>query len=139
MIRYFESFAGIGAFRSAFEKVGGFKCIGWCEIDRFAQKAYRAMYETRGELFFEDARTINPDDLPDIDLITAGFPCQPFSLASGKRLGFADPRGTLFFEIARIAEAKRPAFLCFENVPYAHLFIRNVMRRKVLCAVSAKR
>lgn len=117
-IKYFDMFAGIGGFRSGLTNAGDlFLPVAWCEIDKYAQKAYRAMYETRGELFFEDARTINPDALPDIDLITAGFPCQPFSLASGKRLGFADPRGTLFFEIARIAEAKRPAYLCFENVP----------------------
>ena len=49
MIRVFEAFAGIGAFRSAFEKVGGYECVGWCEIDRYAQKAYRALYDTRGD------------------------------------------------------------------------------------------
>ena len=54
MIRYFESFAGIGAFRSAFEKMGGFECVGWCEIDRYAQKAYRALYDTGGEKFYEE-------------------------------------------------------------------------------------
>lgn len=54
MIKYFEAFAGIGAFRSAFEKVGGFECVGWCEIDRFAQKAYRTLYDTKGEIFYED-------------------------------------------------------------------------------------
>ena len=130
-IKYFDMFAGIGGFRSGLTNAGDlFLPVGWCEIDKYAQRAYRAMYETRGELFFEDARTINPDDLPDIDLITAGFPCQPFSAASSKRLGFADPRGTLFFEIARIAAAKRPAYLCFENVPYEKMCIRNVMRRK---------
>ena len=75
------------------------------------------MYETKGEVFFADARTIDPEDLPDIDLICGGFPCQSFSIA-GKRRGFADDaRGTLFFEIARIASTKRPAFLLLENVP----------------------
>ena len=116
-IRFFDMFAGIGGFRSGLEAIGGFECIGHCEIDKYANQAYNAIYEPKGELYFEDARTINPNDLPDLDLICAGFPCQSFSVA-GKRLGFKDDtRGTLFFEVARIAEAKRPAFLLLENVP----------------------
>ena len=74
------------------------------------------MYDTKGELFFEDARKIVPEELPDIDLICGGFPCQSFSIA-GKRGGFEDARGTLFFEIARIARVKRPKYLLLENVP----------------------
>ena len=115
-IRFFDMFAGIGGFRSGLESVGGFECIGYCEIDKYPKKAYEALYDTEGELYFEDARTIDPGDLPDIDLITGGFPCQSFSMA-GKRRGFDDARGTLFFEIARIAEAKRPSYLLLENVP----------------------
>lgn len=116
-IRFFDMFAGIGGFRSGLEAAGGFECVGHCEIDKYANQAYNAIYEPKGELYFEDARTINPNNLPDIDLICAGFPCQSFSVA-GKRLGFADDtRGTLFFEAARIAEAKRPAYLLLENVP----------------------
>ena len=65
MIRYFESFAGIGAFRSAFEKMGGFECVGWCEIDRYAQKAYRALYDTGGEKFYEDITKIDYCSLAD--------------------------------------------------------------------------
>ena len=115
-IRFFDMFAGIGGFRSGLEAVGGFECIGHCEIDKYANQAYNAIYELKGELYFEDARTIKPNELPDLDLICAGFPCQSFSVA-GKRLGFQDDtRGTLFFEVARIAEAKRPAFLLLENV-----------------------
>ena len=116
-IRFFDMFAGIGGFRSGLEAVGGFECIGHCEIDKYANQAYNAMYDTEGEVFFADARTIDPGALPDIDLICGGFPCQSFSIA-GKRRGFADDaRGTLFFEIARLAAAKRPAFLLLENVP----------------------
>lgn len=116
-IRFFDMFAGIGGFRSGLEAVGGFECVGHCEIDKYANQAYSAMYDTKGECFFEDARTIDPGTLPDIDLICGGFPCQSFSIA-GKRRGFADDaRGTLFFEVARIAASKRPAFLCLENVP----------------------
>lgn len=116
-IKFFDMFAGIGGFRSGLEAVGGFKCIGHCETDKYAHQAYCAMYETRGEYYCADARRIEPCRMPDFDLICAGFPCQSFSIA-GKRLGFADhTRGTLFFEIARIAEAKRPAYLFMENVP----------------------
>ena len=115
-IPYFDMFSGIGGFRSGLERIGGFECIGHCEIDKYANQAYNAIYEPKGELFYEDARTINPYELPDIELICAGFPCQAFSIA-GKRRGFDDARGTLFFEIARIAAVKRPSFLLLENVP----------------------
>ena len=114
-IRYFDMFAGIGGFRSALEAIGGFECVGYCEIDKYARQAYEAMYNTEGELFFEDARKIVSEQLPDIDLICGGFPCQSFSIA-GARRGFDDTRGTLFFEIARIAAVKRPEFLFLENV-----------------------
>ena len=116
-IRFFDMFAGIGGFRSGLEAVGGFECIGHCEIDKKASQAYNAIYQPKGEIYFEDATKIDTNDLPDIDLICAGFPCQSFSVA-GKRLGFRDDtRGTLFFEVARIAEAKRPPLLLLENVP----------------------
>ena len=115
-IKYLDMFSGIGGFRSGLEKVGGFKCVGYCEIDEYARRAYEALYDTKGEMCFEDARTINPDMLPDVDVICGGFPCQSFSIA-GKRRGFDDIRGTLFFEIARIAAVKKPALLFLENVP----------------------
>ena len=110
-------FAGIGGFRSGLSKVGDFFVpVGFCEIDPYARRAYEAIYDTKGELFFEDARKIVAEELPDIDLICGGFPCQSFSIA-GKRGGFEDARGTLFFEIARIARVKRPKYLLLENVP----------------------
>ena len=115
-IRYLDMFAGIGGFRSGLERLGGFECIGFCEIDKYAKKSYEAMYDTKGELYFNDARKIKPEELPDIDLITGGFPCQSFSIA-GQRKGFEDTRGTLFFEIARIAAVKKPKYLFLENVP----------------------
>lgn len=115
-IRFFDMFAGIGGFRSGLEAIGGFECIGHCEIDKHANAAYCAIYETKGDYYCEDAKQIDPDTMPDFDLLCAGFPCQSFSVA-GKRRGFSDTRGTLFFEVARIAAAKRPAFLLLENVP----------------------
>ena len=109
-------FAGIGGFRSGLEAIGGFECIGYCEIDKYAKQAYDAIYDTGGELYFDDARKIVPEQLPDFDLITGGFPCQSFSIA-GARKGFDDTRGMLFFEIARIAAVKKPKYLFLENVP----------------------
>ena len=115
-IKYFDMFAGIGGFRSGLEAIGGFECIGYCEIDKYANQAYEAMYDTGGELYFDDARKIVPEQLPDFDLITGGFPCQSFSIA-GARKGFDDTRGTLFFEIVRIAAVKKPKYIFLENVP----------------------
>lgn len=115
-IKYFDMFAGIGGFRSGLEAIGGFECVGYCEIDKYANQAYEAMYDTGGELYFDDARKIVPEQLPDFDLITGGFPCQSFSIA-GARKGFDDTRGTLFFEIARIAAVKKPKYIFLENVP----------------------
>ncbi len=116
MIRVFDAFSGIGGFRSALERVGGFKIVAWYEIDKFAQKAYRALYDTGGEQFYENIRDIDADRLADFDLLVGGFPCQPFSVA-GKRLGISDKRGDLFFELARILKDKRPRYFLLENVP----------------------
>ena len=109
-------FAGTGGFRAGLTRAGGFQCVGHCEIDRYADASYRAIHDIRKEeRYYPDARAIDPNDLPDFDLLCGGFPCQAFSLA-GRRKGFEDARGTLFFEIARLAEAKRPAYLLLENV-----------------------
>ncbi len=111
-IKFFDMFAGIGGFRSGLEAIGGFECVGYCEIDKYAKQAYEAMYDTGGELYFDDARKI----VPDFELLVGGFPCQSFSIA-GARKGFDDTRGTLFFEIARIAAVKKPKYIYMENVP----------------------
>mgnify|MGYP002727500830 FL=1 len=115
-IKFLDMFAGIGGFRSGLEAIGGFECVGYCEIDKYAKQAYEAMYDTGGELYFDDARKIVPEQLPDFDLLVGGFPCQSFSIA-GARKGFDDTRGTLFFEIARIAAVKKPKYIFLENVP----------------------
>lgn len=73
-IKYLDMYSGIGGFRSALDALGGFECVGFCEIDKYAKQAYETLYDTKGEMYFEDARNIDPDDLPDIDLICAGFP-----------------------------------------------------------------
>ena len=131
-------FAGIGGFRAGLTRAGGFQCVGHCEIDKYADASYRAIHDIREEeRYYPDARAIDPDDLPDFELLCGGFPCQAFSNA-GRRRGFADARGTLFFEIARLAEAKRPRYLLAENVPYALQRIRHVMNRNQLCVVPPK-
>ena len=114
MIRVFDAFSGIGGFRSALERVGGFKFVAWCEIDGFAQKAYRALYDTGGEQFYENIRNIDAGELEDFDLLVEGFPCQPFSVC-GARKGFADERGDLFFELARILESKYHIQLVYKS------------------------
>ncbi len=116
-IKFFDMFSGIGGFRAGLERAGGYACIGHCEIDKHADRAYRAVHNVKeSEVFYEDATTINPEEMPQFDLLCAGFPCQSFSIA-GRRKGFDDQRGTLFFEIARVAGKRRPAYLLLENVP----------------------
>lgn len=115
-IQFFDLFSGIGGFREGLRRAGNFVCVGHCEVDTYADKNYRLLFDTEGEWYCSDARTIEPKRMPDFDLLCAGFPCQAFSIA-GKREGFADARGTLFFEIARILEAKRPSYFILENVP----------------------
>ena len=89
-----------------------FVCVGHCEIDKYANASYEAIYEPgKEERYYHDATKIDPADLPDFDLLCGGFPCQTFSIA-GRRKGFDDTRGTLFFEIARLAQSKRPRIFC---------------------------
>ena len=116
MIRFFDMFSGIGGFRAGLENIDGMKCIGHCEIDKFANNSYLSVFDTENEVYFNDATTVNPKDIPDFDLLCAGFPCQSFSVA-GKRGGFEDARGTLFFEIARVLKEKQPKYFLIENVP----------------------
>jgi DNA (cytosine-5)-methyltransferase 1 len=109
---YTELFAGIGGFRVALDAMGG-RCVFASEIDRFARASYADNHG--GELPAGDITTIDTHDVPEHDLLTAGFPCQPFSF-SGARKGFGDTRGTLFREIVRLASARRPKALLLENV-----------------------
>lgn len=97
----------------------GHKCLGYVEIDKFARKSYEAIHNVKGEWTAHDITTVTNDDLRllrgQVDVICGGFPCQAFSIA-GKRLGFAETRGTLFFEIARFAKEIQPRYLFLENV-----------------------
>ena len=116
MIKFVDMFSGIGGFREGLTRAGGFTCVGHCEIDKYANRSYNALFDTKGEWFIEDARKADPGTMPEFQLLCGGFPCQSFSVA-GARRGFSDPRGTLFFEIARLVEARHPAYLILENVP----------------------
>ncbi len=109
--RTIDLFAGIGGIRLGFEKYSC-KNVFSSEIDVYAQKMYERNF---GERPFGDINDISPRDVPDHDILLAGFPCQPFSIA-GKGLGFADTRGTLFFNIEKILEEKRPHAFLLENV-----------------------
>ena len=114
-IPFIDLCSGIGGFHSGLVNTGHYRCVGHAEIDKNAEKAYNAIYGEEGGLNYGDLRTINPRELPHFDLLCGGFPCQSFSVA-GRRLGFRDTRGTVFFEIARILAEKRPPFLLLENV-----------------------
>ena len=109
---FIDLFAGIGGMRQGFERIGG-KCIFTSEIDNYAQQTYIANYGS--ENMYGDITKITSDNIPLHDVLLAGFPCQPFSLA-GRKLGFEDARGTLFFEIARILKDKKPKAFLLENV-----------------------
>ena len=111
MLRFIDLFSGIGGFRIAFENLGC-KCVFSSEIDKQARETYKVNF---GEYPSGDIFEIKAKDIPDHDILCAGFPCQPFSIA-GKRLGFEDARGTLFFEVARIIKEKRPKAFLLENV-----------------------
>ena len=103
-LRFIDLFAGIGGFRMGFTQAG-YQCVFSCEIDPNCQTVYANNF---GETPFADITQIDVRSLPDFEVLTAGFPCQPFSIC-GKRKGFEDTRGTLFFHICRIIEAKQPA------------------------------
>jgi len=105
-------FSGIGGFEIPMQELN-WECVGFSEIDKYAIQIYQKHFPNHTN--FGDATRIIPERLPDFDLLCGGFPCQPFSIA-GKRGGFEDTRGTLFFEIAKIARVKKPRYLFLENV-----------------------
>lgn len=131
MLKIFEMFSGFGGASFALKKLEiPFKIVGCSEIDKYAIKCYEQNHQETyyGKLIkdcrfkynpspknYGDCTKINPDELPDFDLLTGGFPCQSFSVA-GKGLGEQDTRGTLFHEIIRIAEIKKPKYMLLENV-----------------------
>lgn len=139
-MRFIDFFSGIGGFRIGMER-GGHECVGFCEVDKFAVASYTYMHlltekqreylntltlrqrqkeilkekYRNGEWYANDITKVTPEELPEADCYCFGFPCQSFSIA-GKRGGFEDTRGTLFFEVMRLAKARKPKLLFAENV-----------------------
>ncbi len=124
-MKHLELFSGIGGFRQALNllsKDWGFeaKSVGFSEIEPNAVKSYKAAFDPIGELEMGDIVAFNSakssiESIPDFDLLTGGFPCQPFSMM-GKQKGFDDSRGNAFFQILKILEVKKPSFVLLENV-----------------------
>lgn len=123
--RFIDLFAGIGGFHIAMHSVGG-KCVFASEWDKYARITYEANYRDFNEELFingnfnSDINDAEPSEIPDFEVLCAGFPCQPFSNA-GLKMGFEDTRGTLFFNIAKIIHTKKekgqaPKVLLLENV-----------------------
>ena len=122
--KFIDLFAGIGGFRKGFESIGG-NCVFTSEWNKFCIETYKANYECSEQAsFWGDIRSIEPEEIPQHDVLLAGFPCQPFSLAGvskknslGQRHGFScQTQGTLFFDIARILEHHHPKAFLLENV-----------------------
>lgn len=115
-MKYLSLFSGIGGFEYGIEQsryADKLTCIGFGEIDKYAKNIYKKHYPNHPDL--GDVTKIRTEDLPDFDFLVGGFPCQAFSVA-GKRRGFDDTRGTLFFEVARILRDKKPKYFLLENV-----------------------
>jgi len=111
-MKYIELFAGIGGFAVALDKLGH-QCVYVNEWDKHAAKVYEKQFNRKVDT--RDIKTVSTEEIPEHELLVGGFPCQSFSIA-GKRLGFDDTRGTLFFEIARILKDKQPKYFILENV-----------------------
>jgi DNA (cytosine-5)-methyltransferase 1 len=112
-MKILELFSGYGTSSFALKRLGiSYEIVGYSDIDKYANQCFQ---QNHGGKQLGDVKLINPSDLEDFDLLTGGFPCQSFSNA-GKGLGESDPRGTLFYEIIRIAEVKQPKYMLLENV-----------------------
>lgn len=113
MINYIELFAGIGGFHKGFDSNKEFNSVFATDIDKYCKITYD--YNFQNNLYLCNIRYINAYNIPDHDILTAGFPCQPFSVA-GHQNGFDDKHGNLFFEIIRILKVKKPRCFILENV-----------------------
>ena len=109
--KFIDLFAGIGGFHQAMVQLGG-QCVYASEIDKFCIERYKENYNIDAD---HDITKINPEEVPDHDVLCGGFPCQAFSKA-GKQKGFEETRGTLFFYIEKILQAKKPKYIVLENV-----------------------
>jgi len=129
--KFIDLFAGIGGFRTGFEKSGG-SCVFSSEIDAHAQEMYTLNYNDE---LFSDITKVDEKEIPNHDVLLAGFPCQPFSIA-GEKKGFNDTRGTLFFDIERILKEKRPKAIVLENVKHFKSHDKGNTLKVVLTALQ---
>lgn len=117
-LTFIDFFAGVGGFRLGFEEAG-FKCIGFCENDKYAVKSYRAMFDTEEEWYRDDINTIKSEEIPNADIWCGGTPCQDVSIA-GARKGLSGDRSGLFFKFIELLKGKeekdKPTFIVLENV-----------------------
>ena len=130
-ITFIDLFAGIGGFRIALENLG-MKCLFSSEINRQCQLTYRLNFN---EFPRGDITKIKKEDIPDHDILTAGFPCQPFSICGTKK-GFNDTRGTLFFNISRIIKNKNPKVILLENVKHLKYHNKGNTLKTILCSLE---
>ena len=128
---FIDLFAGIGGFRTGFEK-NECNCVFSSEIDEHAGEMYQANYN---ETVFKDITEIDEKEIPNHDVLLAGFPCQPFSIA-GEKKGFNDTRGTLFFDIERILKEKKPKAIVLENVKHFKCHDNGNTLKVVLSALN---
>jgi DNA (cytosine-5)-methyltransferase 1 len=112
-MKFIDLFCGIGGFRIGFESAD-MECVFSCDFDKNVQEVYESNY---GEKPYSDITQLNPKDIPNFEILLAGFPCQPFSI-SGKKGGFNDTRGTLFFDVCRIIDERKPKVVVLENVKH---------------------
>ena len=130
-LRCADFFCGIGGFHVAARNLG-LDVVFACDIDEHARRAYYANY---GMQPMGDITSIDPIDVPDFDLLFAGFPCQPFSII-GQRRGFSDPRGTLFFQMLKFIRVKRPTGIVLENVKQLSTIDKGEVLRSILDNLS---
>ena len=117
-MKFIDLFSGIGGFRTGME-MNGHECVAFCEIDKYARQSYKAIYDTEGEEEWHDITQVTDEQWQKYngicDMIVGGTPCQSFSIA-GKRKGFEDTRGTLFFNYVNAIKQVQPKYFLFENV-----------------------
>lgn len=122
---FVDMFAGIGGFHQALKELGG-ECVAACEIDENARKTYLSNHKIKESLFYKDINKLGVKDVPDHDILCAGFPCQPFSI-SGKQQALRDERSNVIESLFRILTVKKPKVVILENVKH----IRHIEKGKV--------
>ena len=130
-MKFVDLFSGIGGFHTAFSNIGA-ECVFASDIDEECRKTYKKNYNLE---VFGDINQINEKEIPDHDILCAGFPCQPFSIC-GKQKGFEDERGNLFFRLADIIKAKKPKIILLENVKHLKYHQKGTTLKTILSTLE---